>query len=425
LYALFVALPVWWALGAGYFIWPVLTFPLFISLLMRWREVRLPRRFGIWLLFLAWMLLASIQLQTKLSMALFAYRASLYFSATVLFVYVFNLSREALPDRKVIRLLAILWSELILGGLAAVFLPTASFSTPVQMVLPASILADQTAYYFVHPALSEVMTFLGYPVGRPKTFFAYTNQWGACVAVLMPFAFAAMTQIRSLAWRRVMVGLLFISIVPIITSLNRGLWLSLGLGLLYLALRFAMRGNVRPLGIGAIAALVAAAIVIATPLSGLIHDRFTSERNSNDTRLTTYDSTLAQVRKSPLIGYGSPRPQGKGDLPHLGTQGQMFMLLYSYGVPAFAFFAGWIGASFWSTASRGSPDVRPWANASLLILLLELPYYNYMPITMHVAMVGAAIAWRDVSLRGARSQPAHDRQPAGTSIAPGGAVTVS
>lgn len=421
LHAMFLALPVWWALGAGYFIWPLLTFPLLISLLVRWREVRLPRKFWIWALFLAWIMLGSVQLETTLSIGLFAYRWSLYLSATILFVYLFNVPRSALPDGTVIKLLGIFWAEVIIGGLVAVILPNVSFSTPVEMMLPSTLLADQTAYYFVHPALSEVMTFLGYPVGRPKTFFAYTNQWGACTAVLMPFAFAAMMQTRSVAWKRAMGVLLVLSVVPIVTSLNRGLWLSLGVGLFYLGVRFAIHGRIRPLGIGLVAGLAAAVLVFSTPLNGLIHDRFASERNSNDTRLTTYDSTLAQVKKSPLIGYGSPRPQGKGDLPHLGTQGQMFMILYSYGVPAFALFAAWIAASFASSAPRGSP-ARLWANASLLILLLELPYYNYMPITLHVAMVAAALAWRDVTLDPARAP--RSRAMVVGPAPPGGAVAV-
>ena len=59
LYALFVALPIWWVLGAAYFIWPLLTFPLLFVFLMR-GNIKLPPRFGVWLLFLAWMLIASL-----------------------------------------------------------------------------------------------------------------------------------------------------------------------------------------------------------------------------------------------------------------------------------------------------------------------------------------------------------------------------
>jgi hypothetical protein len=76
LYLLFAGLPIWWALGAAYFIWPLLTFPLILTLLVR-GDVRLPPRYGLWLLFIAFMFLASLQLETTLSVGLFLYRASL------------------------------------------------------------------------------------------------------------------------------------------------------------------------------------------------------------------------------------------------------------------------------------------------------------------------------------------------------------
>ncbi len=397
LYALFVALPLWWALGAAYFIWPLLTAPLLLTLLYRRGNVRIPPRFGVWLLFLGWMLLASVQLDDAMSGALFMYRFSLYVSATLLFLYVYNAPRDRLPDRVVVKAMALFWAVVVVGGFVGVFLPYFSFSTPVEALLPASFLQDKTAYYFVHPAMSEVMTFLGYPVGRPKTLFAYSNQWGAAVGLLTPFALAAVSMSRPGGLeRRGLVLLLILSIVPITVSLNRGLWLSLGIGLLYAALRLAARGNFRALRIGVTAAITIAAVVFATPLGGLVADRLTSEENSNKTRGTVYEATIAEVKKSPLIGYGSPRLSAfDKNLPELGTQGQLFTIVFSYGVPAMLLFTGWFVYTFLRSRPRGSPT-RFFANASLLILLLELPYYNHMPTSLHVAMVAAALVWRDL-----------------------------
>jgi O-antigen ligase len=405
LYALFAGLPIWWALGAAYFIWPVVTFPLLFALLLR-GEVRVPPRFGIWLLFLGWMCLASMQLEDTLDVGLFAWRASLYVSATLLFLYIYNSSRQRLPDGLIVTVMAVFWAEVVIGGFVGVFLPYASFSTPVESLMPASVLQDKAAYYFVHPALSEVMTFLGYPVGRPKTLFAFSNQWGAAVAVLTPFAFAALSRTppRSLA-RWAITGLLILSIVPITVSLNRGLWLSLGIGLAFVAFRLTQRGQVRALRYGLTAAAVAAVVIFVSPLGSLVYDRFTAEKNSNNTRTTVYQATLAEVKKSPLLGFGSPKNSGfDKNLPNLGTQGQLFTIAFSYGIPALLLFAAWFLYCFLRSLPRGSPT-RFWANASLLILLVELPYYNYMPATLHVGMVAAALAWRELS------DPAGEWQP--------------
>jgi O-antigen ligase len=395
LYALFVALPIWWVLGAAYFIWPLVTFPLFFAFLLR-GEIKIPPRFGLWLLFLAWMLIASLQAEGGSSIFVVLYRVSLYVSATLLFLYVFNAKRDGLPDGTIVKLMAIFWAEVMIGGFAGVLFPNVSFSTPVEALAPAALLQDQTAYLFVHPGLADVMTFLGYPVGRPKALFAYTNQWGACAAVLTPFAFAALSQMRPGGWRRGLGLLLVLSIVPIVVSLNRGLWLSLGVGLVYVAVRLAARGNVRALVGGGVAVAVAALLVVMSPLSALIEDRFTGDQTTTETRLTVYQATVDQIDESPFFGFGSPgRAGADADLPPLGSHGQLFTLAYSFGIPALLLFAAWFLYGFFRSAPRGSPS-RLWANAAILVLLVEMPYYNYMPATLHVAMVAAGLVWRDV-----------------------------
>jgi O-antigen ligase len=395
LYALFVALPIWWALGAAYFIWPLLTFPLVFVLLMR-GDVKLPPRFGLWLLFLGWMLLASLQLNGDSSPAVILYRVSLYVSATLLFLYVFNASREGLPDRTIVNLMAIFWAEVIIGGFLGVLFPGFSFSTPVEALAPAALLQDQTAYNFVHPGLADVMSFLGYPVGRPKTLFAYTNQWGACAAVLTPFALAALSQMRPGALKRGLGMLLVLSVVPIVMSLNRGLWLALGVGLAYVAVRLAARGNLRAFGGILVALAVAGLVVVVTPLSGLVEDRFTGEQTTTESRMSVYQATIDQIDESPLFGFGSPDKAAiSSGLPPVGSHGQLFTVAYSYGVPALLLFAGWFLYGFFRSVPRGSPS-RFWANATILVLLVEMPYYNYMPATIHVAMVAAALLWRDI-----------------------------
>jgi hypothetical protein len=99
LHLILLSYPLWWALGAGYFVWPLLTFPLLVSLLMRGR-IRLPPAFGLWLLFVGWMLVSATQLE-QMSFA-YVWRALMYLSATVLFVYLYNSDRHELPTRTIV-----------------------------------------------------------------------------------------------------------------------------------------------------------------------------------------------------------------------------------------------------------------------------------------------------------------------------------
>src|SRR5215210_7659332 len=93
---LFLGVPLWWALGVTAFIWPVLVFPLFIALTMRHR-LEFPKGFGLWILFLGWVMLSMTQLHEGDRWAAALYRASIYVSATVLFLYIFTSSEKILP----------------------------------------------------------------------------------------------------------------------------------------------------------------------------------------------------------------------------------------------------------------------------------------------------------------------------------------
>ena len=154
----------------------------------------------------------------------------------------------------------------------------------------------------MHPAFAQVQNFLGYPIGRPKAPFVYTNDWGSVYALLCPLFFALWLQDP----RRRLRGyaILAVSLVPVFVSLNRGLWLSLGVGLLY--------AGTRPGPVGAFArkalaslVLIGLALVLFTPLSTLVQDR-ANTGHSNEGREYIYSQTFDAVKRSPLIGYGGP-----------------------------------------------------------------------------------------------------------------------
>jgi hypothetical protein len=401
LYAVILSFPLWWLIGAAYFIWPLLTLPLLLSLLLR-RKIHVPPRFGLWILFLVWMLLSSSQLDRHSGTLAFAWRAAVYFSATTLFLYVFNADRDRLSNKTIRNVLTIFWVELIVGGFLGVLFPRVSFSTPVEHLLPSSLLADETTRRMVHPQFAEVMTFLGYPVGRPSVLFPYSNQWGACVGILIPVTVAAMMVTSRGLRRRLLSLLLILSIVPIIFSLNRGMWLALAAAGAYVTLRYVRLGNIRAVAAAGVVLAVAATIVVASPLGSVFNDRLSKHSNSTQTRLSVYDMTTQQVKSSPFFGYGSPRASTDPNSPPLGTQGQFFLLLYSHGIPGVAFFVAWFGYGLFRSFRRRSRD-HVWAHIAIIIFLIEMPFYSFMPTTLHVIMLPAALIWRDIATRTQRS----------------------
>jgi polysaccharide biosynthesis protein PslJ len=394
---------VWWALGAGYLIWPLLTFPLLLSLLMQ-RTLRVPRGFSLWLLFLGWMLVSGLQLSGFSFM--FFWRAAVYGSATVLFLYVYNAPRRQLADRAIIGALVLFWLEVVAAGYLGVLFPHVSFRAPLASVVPGYLARDGVAQAMLHPGFAEVMTFLGYPVGRPKALFAYSNHWGACVAVLTPFAIAAMTQMRRGLKRQIVGAALLLSVVPVVVSLDRAVWIALVVGLGYGALRSARRSSARARAAGIATLAIAVAAVAATPLATLAGDRVGNDSQSTITRLTVYDQTKAAVEQSPLFGYGSPKATSRAAAtgPPAGTQGQIPLVVYSHGVPGFLFFVAWFAYGLIRSRARASAG-RFAAHLALLVAAIEMPFYSLLPTTLHVLMVASALAWRDIEV------PATERVP--------------
>ena len=387
-YLMFASYPLWWALGLGYFVWPLMTLPMAIGLLMR-RSAVTPRWFGVWLLFLACMTVSLVELDSAFRGIFFSYRASIYVSATVLCLYVYNAHWRSVC-RQIVDLLGLIWFVLIIGGVVGAALPYFSFSTPAQHLFPSSYLSNQWLWYMVHPGFAEVMDFLGYPVGRPKVFFNYTNQWGGCVGVLTP---CAVVWIRERIWSRsriVAVGIGLVAVIPIVISLDRGLWIGLAAASAYAGIRLVSSGRAqRVVAVGA-GFVVLGTIVVLSPLGGLIHDRLTSNNNSNSTRSAVYAESVSGMVQSPLLGHGSPSAsETDPNLPRIGTQSQYFLVAYSHGLPALVFFIGWFGTVWWRSRRYRSAEAFA-LHIAVGVGLVEMAYYDFMPITLHIMMLATA-----------------------------------
>ena len=404
LLALYAGFPLWWLLGLGALIWPLLAVPMLGALVIRGR-VRVPSGFGIWFGFLVWMLASGIQLDSGVRVAGWGYRAALYLSATVVFLYVYNSSRERLPARTLTLLLTGFWLFVVLGGYLGLLLPHGSFATPLEHLMSPELLANGFVHDLVHPAFAQTA---GANLGvapRPQAPFTYTNEWGANFALLVPMVFAAMSQTRSAGGRLLIGALVPIGLVPAGLSLNRGLFLSLGAGLVYAALRYALRGRVKALIGVTVVMSVAGAVFAVLPVRQLLDERIANSA-TNQTRVTLYGEVLHRVEQSPLLGYGAPRPaEDNPGAPSAGTQGQLWMVLFSHGFPGAALFVGWYLWAVWRTRKARTP-VGFWAHVTVFIGLIQLPYYGALPSQLHTIMLATALALReeDAAARPAQAQ---------------------
>lgn len=393
IYVLFVGFPFWWALGLGGFIWPVMAFPMFLSLLRRDR-IFAPPGMLLWGGFVVWMLITGIEIDSMGRALGFAYRSALYISATILLLYVFNSSRDILETKKILWALSIFWIYVVIGGFLGLVFPSFSFTSPVEAVLPHSILSNDFVKEMVHPAFAQVQEFLGFPTPRPSAPFVYTNDWGACFALLVPFVVLSWQTGLRRRFKMILGVLAGASIIPVVLSMNRGLWLSLGLGLVYAALRLSLKGSERALIAFVTVTILLVGALFFTPLGTTLSERLATP-HSNNRRVSLYEEAVRGAAESPLFGFGAPRPsKWNPNAPSVGTQGQLWLVLFSNGYPGMLLFLAWFLATLWWFRGSAEP-IGFWIHVMLVIMFLQLPVYGLLPAPIHIVMLGIALAWRE------------------------------
>jgi O-Antigen ligase len=386
--------------------------------LLRRRTVAVPPGFGLWLLFLVWVVVSLIMLpenppgtlpdSASSRLVSVVFNLAGYLSATVILLYAGNLSEAEFPRRRLMRQLGGLFVVVVAGGLLGVLAPRFQFTSLVETLLPPHIAQNGFVRSLVHPASSQLQDVLGFPSPRPSAPFGYTNTWGNCLALLL--GWFAVSWLRDARPRRRITGLavLALAAIPVVYSLNRGLWLGLGLIVLYTAVRLALRGRLFVL-VAVLAALaIGGTVVAASPLATIVEQRFDNQK-SNGIRAFTMERTLDVLDESPVIGFGSPRAAlGSSNSiavgadarcprcgnPTLGSNGQLWLLLIAQGLGGALLFVGFFLRSLWAYRR----DRTPIGDAGLLALLLPLFFmfvYNSLTMPLVISFLSLALLWRN------------------------------
>jgi hypothetical protein len=418
---LLIGFPVWWALGLADFMWVILAFPM-ICQMVAWhtrgqRRIKVPPGFGIWLLFLVIAVagIAAISqtapgtVASPVSHRILSYgnRIADYGGLTVLLLYVGNLTERELSRRRLAWMLGLVGVFTVAGGLAGMAMPHLHFDSPLLHLFPASVRSNPFIHASMQPGLSQVQNVLGQAAGRPKAPFDYTNTWGDCLTILLPFLIIGWWH-GSRRLRLIALGTLIISIVPLLYSLNRGAWIGVALSVAYLAVRFALRGRRALLGGLAAAIAISALLVVATPLKGVVIGRLHNGK-SNNLRADLSSLSVTDGLASPIIGFGDTRqeqgsPRSIAIGPSLkcptcgqlevGSTGQLWLLLISDGLLGTALYLGFFLYGIWYYRHDQSPE----ALAGVLVLLLSFVYmftYDSLPAPLGFTMLAYGLMWKN------------------------------
>jgi hypothetical protein len=419
---LLVGYPLWWALGIADFMWIILAVPM-TARMLAWavhgsREVRVPAGFGIWLLFLVCAfagaavltITAPGTLPSSLTARVLSYtnRTATYVGVTVLLLYTGNLTERELSRRRLAWMLGLVAIYATAGGVAGMLAPHFQFSSPLQLLLPDRLQSNTFIRAATHPGLAQVQKVLSTPEGRPKAPFDYTNIWGGCLTILLPWLIVGWWPTGTRRQRLIAVLVVIIACVPLLYSLNRAAWAGAAFSVSFVALRMAAQRGRAMIGMLGIGLVLAGLVALTSPLGnivsqGLVHPRSDALR----ARLSTLAVTDALA--SPVIGYGDTRQQRGGlksiaigptpKCPDCGNQavgssGQLWLLLECNGIVGAVLYLGFFGAGIW----RYWRDRTPYGLAGTLVLLLSFIYmltYDAVPAPLGFTMLAYALLWRN------------------------------
>jgi hypothetical protein len=419
--ALLAGYLVWWALGLADESVIVLAVPMILRM-RSWhragRRIAVPPAFGLWLLFLVCTVAGAVTLglaapdtvvsSTSNRLLSYLVRTLTYGALTVILLYAGNLTESELPRRRLAWQLGLVGIYAVLGGLGGVVTPSFQFTSPLAYLLPHSLQSNTLVAANLHPAFSQVTNVLGVTEGRPKAPFDYTNAWGDSLSILLPWLLVAWWSYGTRRQRKVALAMVVVALIPLIYSLNRGVWLGVGLAVVYVGVRLAARGKIIPLGLLCAALALGGIAIVATPLQGLITSRL-QHQQSNAIRASLSVAAINDANAAPLIGYGDTRhEQGTASSIALGptkncplcgqyevgSNGQLYLLLICSGWLGAVLFFGFFAYLCW----RYRRDKTPYGMAGVLVIGLSFVYmftYPSVAAPLEFTMLAAALLWRN------------------------------
>lgn len=158
--------------------------------------------------------------------------------------------------------------------------------------------------------------------------------------------------------------------------------------------RFALQGKFKP--VAALVGVCVLGLIVASQLPFLdrLDDRLDTS-GTNVARVSVYAETIERTLAAPIFGYGAPRPADTSSvLPPAGTQGQVWMVMFSHGFVGVGLFLAILLWFAWR-ALRLRSSVGVVISGILVAFFVEVFYYGVLGAGLCVIFITAAIAMRE------------------------------
>jgi hypothetical protein len=413
--------PLWWALGLGVLIFPMTAAAMLFLLVRRraaGRPLRLPPGFAWWAIFLIAVVVSIAALgadpagtvpeRATERLVAVVYKLSMYVSLTVLLIYAGNLTEAELSRRRLVRLLAGMFVLTVAGGLLGMVAGNFEFTSPVEWLLPSGVRNKGFVRSLVHPYAAQIMDLVGGEKPRPAAPWGYTNTWGNNFCLLAPWLVVAAWWTRGTGRKLLAVLCLAVSVIPAVASLNRGLWIGVGLLIAYVAFRYVLAGRLWILAALPVATAALAVAMIATPLGDTVQARLDNGK-SNGVRSFLIDKALDGFTGSPVIGYGGTRNTlgGRNSITvgesagcercgnfTVGGNGQLWQLIYAHGAAGAVGYLGFFAYGLWRFRHDRSP-IGIAGSAALVTSFSAMLWYNSLVTPLAFMVLAYALLWRN------------------------------
>jgi len=201
---------------------------------------------------------------------------------------------------------------------------------------------------------------------------------------------------------------LLISIVPAVVSLNRGLWIGLGLLVGYVACRYVLAGKMWIIGLLAVVSALLGMALMVTPLGGVVDARLDNGK-SNGVRSFLVDRAMDGIGGSPIVGYGGTRNTvgGRQSIAvgetsscercgnfTVGGNGQLWQLLYAHGIVGTVGYLGFFTYVLWRFR-RDRSAIGVAASAALVTSFSAMFWYNSLVTPLAFMVLAVALLWRN------------------------------
>jgi hypothetical protein len=413
--------PLWWALGLGVLIFPIMAVPMLVLLLRRraaGRPLRLPPGFAWWALFLAAVVISIAALGADPAgtvaehasdrLVAVLYRLVMYLALTVLLLYAGNLTEAELPRRRLVKLLGWLFVVTVAGGLLGMVAGRFEFTSPVEWLLPSGIRNKGFVQSLVHPYAAQIMDLVGGAKPRPAAPWGYTNTWGNNFCLLAGWLVVAAWSSGRTRAKVFALLCLAVSVVPAVVSLNRGLWIGLVVLVVYVSARYILLGKLWIIGALAVAAAALAVALVASPLGDVVGARLDNGK-SNGVRSFLIERALDGAADSPVIGYGSTRNTigGRNSITvgesagcercgnfTVGGNGQLWQLIYAHGAVGTVGYLGFFAYGLWRFR-RDRSAVGIAGSAAIVTSFSAMLWYNSLATPLAFMVLAYALLWRN------------------------------